>query len=111
MLGNGGTAGLAAADDLAMPVDQLLQQLDILVIHVHGTRPLPIDRQGIFLFGAGANFLAFFGSYWKCHKSSSFPSLGRKFGQSKRGTNRIERTRDCTGWLCTRKVTGEETPD
>src|SRR5688572_5603638 len=58
-------AGLAAAHDLAVAVNHLLEQLDVLVIDEHRTRPLAIDEQRVLLLdldprlGLAAGFLVF----------------------------------------------------
>ena len=42
-------AGLAAADDFAVAVDELLEQLDVLVIHEHRPGPDAVDPDRILL--------------------------------------------------------------
>jgi hypothetical protein len=49
MLARGLAAGLPAADDAAVAVGELAQQIEILVIHEHRTRTFAIDANGILL--------------------------------------------------------------
>ena len=111
MLRNGGAARFSAADDLSMAIDQLFQQLHVFVIHVHRTRPFAVDSQGVLFLGARANFLAFFGSYRKCHSASlSEGFLTGKFQTEYGGNGRIAAvsasvaSRDCTECFPARKV-------
>ncbi len=52
VLADGRAAALPPADDLALTVDELLQQFEILVIDVHRARTLALDEQGILLLAA-----------------------------------------------------------
>src|SRR5208282_2455436 len=52
VLADGRAAALPPADDLALAVDELLQQLKILVIDIHRPRTQPIDKKGILLLAA-----------------------------------------------------------
>lgn len=55
MLTDRGATGLSPADDFAVTIHQLLEQLEVLVIDVHRARPLAINEQRILLdrFGLG----------------------------------------------------------
>jgi hypothetical protein len=52
MLADGRAAALPPADDLALTVDELLEQLEILVVDVHRTRTLSLDKEGVLLLAA-----------------------------------------------------------
>ena len=44
MLADGGAAALAAANDLALPVGELLEEFQVLVVDKHRTGTLPVDE-------------------------------------------------------------------
>src|SRR5208282_1986119 len=52
VLAYGRAAALTPADDLALAVDELLQQLEILVVDIHWARTLPLNKQGVLLLAA-----------------------------------------------------------
>lgn len=54
VLADGRATALAAADDAAMPIDELAEQLDVLVIDPHGTRALSFYEQGVAFLAAAA---------------------------------------------------------
>jgi len=51
VLADGHAAAFAAADDLAVAVDQFLEEFDVLVIDEHRARADAIDPDGAFLLG------------------------------------------------------------
>jgi len=44
-------AALSPADNLAMAIDQLFQQFDVLIINEHRTRTLAVDPNRVLLLG------------------------------------------------------------
>ena len=50
VLAGGGATALATANDLALPIGQFGQQVEILVVDVHRTRTFAIDKNRILLF-------------------------------------------------------------
>ena len=49
MLAGRMATGLATADDASVSIGQLAQQVEILVVDVHGTRSDAIDEDRVFL--------------------------------------------------------------
>jgi hypothetical protein len=50
MLAGGGATALASANDLALAVRQLREQLQILIVDIHRPGPLAVDKYRVFLF-------------------------------------------------------------
>ncbi len=61
VLAHSGATGLATVDDLAVTVDELLQELEILVIDEHRTWTFTINEDGILLLRLHASLRAFAG--------------------------------------------------
>ena len=55
------TARLAASDDPAVAIDQLFEQLNVLVVDIHRTRPFAVHVNRILLLRANARFGSFAG--------------------------------------------------
>jgi hypothetical protein len=53
MLADCGTASFASTHDFSVTVHKLLQQVQILVVHVHRARTFATDKQGILTDGFG----------------------------------------------------------
>ncbi len=53
MLANRSTPVLTTADDASMPIHQLGQEIDILIVDIHRSRSLALDKQRIFLLDLG----------------------------------------------------------
>ena len=67
MLAGRGAATLAATYNPTLPVDHFLQQFDVFVIDVHGSRSVTIDENRVFFLGAGANSRTFSRSIPRAH--------------------------------------------
>ena len=52
VLADGRATALAAADDLALPIGELLEQFHVLVVDVHRPWPLALDKNRILLLRA-----------------------------------------------------------
>ena len=57
VLAGGGAAAFAAAYDLALPVGQLAEQVEVFVVHVHGTWTLTVDKDRVFFLAANFGFI------------------------------------------------------
>jgi len=55
MLAGSRATTFSPANDPALTIDHLLQQLDVLVIDVHRPWTMAIDEDGVLLPGAGAD--------------------------------------------------------
>src|SRR5690349_10008909 len=52
VLARGGATALATADDFALTIGELVQELKVFVINEQRTRTFAVDEDGIFLLGA-----------------------------------------------------------
>src|SRR5271163_2235154 len=75
-LAHGGAAALAAANQLALAAGEFPQQLQVLVIDIHRTGALAIDKHRILLLAAGTDLGSFLShrttiqEYWVCKYAS-----------------------------------------
>ena len=51
MLARRGATAFAATDDFALPIGELAEQIEILVVDVHRTRTFAVDENRILLLG------------------------------------------------------------
>jgi hypothetical protein len=64
------TTRLAAPYNATVPIDQLLQQLDVLVVDIHRTWTLAVDENRILLLRPNAGFRPFAGPHYSFHINS-----------------------------------------
>ena len=92
VLANGGTTGLATADDFALTTGQFLEKFDVFIVDEHRSRSLAVDRQRILFLSANLRLgtLAIDAILLKCsglcHISTSF-SLPASTSANKRCRN------------------------
>ena len=72
------TTGLASSHNLAMTIDQFLEQLQILIVDIHRSRSFAIDENRVLLLGSNL-VLGPFASAWT---SSLHPTIWSHIGSA-----------------------------
>ncbi len=101
MLAGGSTTALATTNDSTLAIDHLFQQINVLVIDIHGPWAMPIDEQRILLLGTTANSATFASTTARAH--------GARCHQKLMGSKGERTSRSAENWPPTRQNTRKQT--